>query len=698
MTHSFDAACVNSAALEDCVTIAAAICGASGAFILTLGEAGPHILASQGLEESDASIVEELITLKTETDGFLIIRDALKETTLGKAADTERRTGFCAALQLNPDTNFKGFIGVIDRKPRPGLTPGEQEGLKALARQLELALSQAGTGAALPFTTGVGNAGAIEGKRHATEDESNEEQIRGGEELYRQLIETAYEGVWIVDEQAVTTYVNERLTRMLGYTREEMLGRPVFDFIVEEEQEHARQNLEQRRRGKVEQFERRLKHKNGETLWVMASLSPIIEEGRFKGALGMITDINEIKKAQADLKEALDEMERRVEERTRELSEANAALRREISEHLETEWLLKEQHERFDFVARATNDLIYDWDIPSDMVWFNDAAEALLGYPGGTVREGKDRWLQLVHPRDREGLEKRFQNFLATKQQLWSAEYRVRRMDGSYVTLFDQAYLIYDEDGNPRRFVGTASDISARVQAEEARKKLLHSVVAAYEEERKRVARELHDQLSQQLIAMNLVLESLKAESSLSERAVRQVEGLQRELDELAGEVTRIEWNLHPAALEGADLYEAIQNQVEQWSERARIQLLTDIDVNQDKLSLPAKTCLFRLIQESLTNIYKHSKAREVTLSLKERGGEVLLVIADDGVGFDLREQQERAASGLGLRSMRERVELLGGHFDIETSRGSGTSIFARLPLTEEMEVEDGEAENTAGR
>lgn len=393
------------------------------------------------------------------------------------------------------------------------------------------------------------------------------------------------------------------------------------------------------------------------------------------------TDIDETRRTEEALKRALSELERRVEERTRELTEANEALRKEIDEHLRAVRLLREQQERFEFIARATNDLVYDWDIPSDLVWFNEAVESLLGYPGGKVSEARERWLRLVHPQDRDWLQKRFEKFRDSGQQLWSAEYRIQRKDGSYITLFDQAYLIYDERGNPRRFVGTASDISERVQAEEARKKLLQGVVAAHEEERKRVARELHDQLSQQLIALNLGLEHLKGYDSMPAVAVEKVKELQRILDDLTQEVSRIEHNLHPAALEGAELHEAIRSYVEQWSERTGLPLNSDFNLDEEELSLPVKTCLYRIIQEALTNIYKHSGARQATLVLEQRGGEVVLIIEDDGVGFNLSEVQESSKGGLGLRSMRERVELLGGHFEIESSPRQGTSVFARLPL-----------------
>lgn len=394
-----------------------------------------------------------------------------------------------------------------------------------------------------------------------------------------------------------------------------------------------------------------------------------------------------------------EELQQKVETATRELSAANESLRREIERHVETERTLKEQQERFEFISRATNEMIYDWDIQSDMVWYNEAAESILGRPGGARSDAKERWLALVHPQDRAWLEKRFQKFLETKRQVWSAEYRLRMPDGTYATLQDQAFMIYDEEGSARRFVGTVADISHRVKAEEARKQLLQSVVAAHEEERKRIARELHDQLSQQLISMNLKLEFLKGYRLLPDDALRQVKSLQDTLDETAREVNRIEHNLHPAALERAELHEALKDYAEQWSEQTGISLVSDLNVNGEKFSLPLKVCLYRVVQESLTNIYKHAQANQVSLSLTQRNGEVVLIVEDDGVGLNSVDSQASPykEGGLGLRSIRERVELLGGRFEIESSPGKGTSLFTRLPI-EKKERRDGEAENFAGR
>jgi signal transduction histidine kinase len=235
-------------------------------------------------------------------------------------------------------------------------------------------------------------------------------------------------------------------------------------------------------------------------------------------------------------------------------------------------------------------------------------------------------------------------------------------------------------------------------EEEEARRKVMQSVVAAHEEERKRIARELHDQLSQQLISMNLGLEALKGQSALPEQARRQVEDLQHILDALAEEVARIEHNLHPAALEGATLHEALLDYVEQWAEETGIHLTTDISATEEELPLAVKTCLFRVTQESLTNIYKHAQASEVSIILRSRKAELILIIEDNGIGLNLDESHDMVGTGLGLRSMRERVELLGGTLEIESAKGEGTCVCARLPVSvDEEEAVDGKAEDFTG-
>jgi PAS domain S-box-containing protein len=396
-----------------------------------------------------------------------------------------------------------------------------------------------------------------------------------------------------------------------------------------------------------------------------------------------------------------DELQQKVATATAGVSSASDALQREIASHLEMKKMLREQQERFEFVAKATNDLIYDWDIPADKVLFNEAAKAILGFSGREKTGARESWLALVHPEDRERLEREFEEFFTRGKNLWSTEYRLRRKDGKYITLLDQAFLIYDDEGRPYRFIGTSSDITKRVEEEEARQKILQRVVAAHEEERKRIARDLHDQLSQHLITLNLGLESLKGVDSLPEIVLERIKELQKLLDDLAEEAYRIERNLHPAVLEEAELPDALREYAEQWSRQTGVPLESDFDPSCKGFSLQAKTSLYRIFQESLTNIYKHAGATRVSVSLKKRNGEVLLVVEDDGAGFNFNEPKEMITTGgLGLRSMRERVELLGGHFEIESGSGRGTTVFVRLPLerlTDERKGSDGKAEDSTG-
>jgi signal transduction histidine kinase len=243
----------------------------------------------------------------------------------------------------------------------------------------------------------------------------------------------------------------------------------------------------------------------------------------------------------------------------------------------------------------------------------------------------------------------------------------------------------------------TSSDITWPVEEEEARQQLLRRVVVAHEEERKRIAREVHDQLSQHLMTLNLGLESLKRTAQLPAAALDQIKDLQRLLDVLARESYRIERNLHPAALERTELSEALQEYVEQWSGQTGIPLKFECEVRDAQLSLPVKIALYRIVQEALTNIYKHAGAAQSSVSLKQRGREVILIVEDNGSGLNLDAPRESTRIGLGLRSMRERVELLGGNFELESTPGKGVCVFARLPITTDKEAEDGKAQDLAG-
>ena len=228
------------------------------------------------------------------------------------------------------------------------------------------------------------------------------------------------------------------------------------------------------------------------------------------------------------------------------------------------------------------------------------------------------------------------------------------------------------------------SEIVERGRGEQAREQLLQQLVTAQEEERRHIARELHDQMGQNLTALILGIKALQGNGSDSDGAAERIRQLQALAVQIGQEVRSLAVQLRPSVLDDLGLLLALSNYVEQWSARAHIA----VDLHSDgldvgRLSLAVETTLYRLVQEALTNVLKHAEASQVSVIIERRADEVRLIVEDDGVGFSAptAPSEPGNAPQLGLIGMRERVVLLGGSLTIESAPGSGTTIFARIPL-----------------
>lgn len=228
-----------------------------------------------------------------------------------------------------------------------------------------------------------------------------------------------------------------------------------------------------------------------------------------------------------------------------------------------------------------------------------------------------------------------------------------------------------------------AAEVQERRAAEEQVKHLLKQLVAVQEEERRKIARNIHDHLGQQMTVLRINLETLVGAAQSHPELDKRMHRTQQLAEEMDQSIDFLTWELRPAALDTLGLPAALSNLVQGWSER--FQISADFHcAGTDGLRLTPETeiNLYRLTQEAMHNIYKHAQANNVGVFLERRDSKLLLIIEDNGCGFDA-DDLSIINRGMGFVGMRERATLVGGETEIESSPGEGTTIYVRVPLNQ---------------
>lgn len=302
-----------------------------------------------------------------------------------------------------------------------------------------------------------------------------------------------------------------------------------------------------------------------------------------------------------------------------------------------------------------------------------------------------DGWAEGVHPEDLADCLQRFLNAFHSRKP-FSIEYRLRRYDGEYRWILDQGRAFYDLKGRFAGYIGSCFDVTERRQAEEASRRsheqlraLSVRLQAVREEESKRIARAIHDELGQALTSLNLDLswiqEKLQAEQHqpLRSQLQRRMKGAKALLDKTVQSVQRISSELRPAMLDDFGLTATLRWYAEEFEARSGIRCRWRPKPVTVGLSREKGTAFFRLFQEILTNVARHSDAHSVHLKLVRDHGELILEVADDGKGFD--EMKLPTHKSLGLLGMQERVAIIGGHLQVRSAPGKGTKITISAPI-----------------
>lgn len=226
------------------------------------------------------------------------------------------------------------------------------------------------------------------------------------------------------------------------------------------------------------------------------------------------------------------------------------------------------------------------------------------------------------------------------------------------------------------------AEVGERQRAELERGQLLRRIVFTQEEERRRIAREMHDQFGQQLTVLKLKLDKLKEDCGEHENLCEQVEILQTVARQLDADVDNMVWEMRPTALDDLGLQVALSSYFQNWSKHVGVPVqLHASGMDKDRLTPEVETALYRIAQEALNNVAKHAQAASIAVVLERRAHQVSLIIEDDGVGFHAQQVYDGEGKGLGLIGMRERAALVGGTVEIESQPNGGTTVVVRIPV-----------------
>jgi PAS domain S-box-containing protein len=487
-------------------------------------------------------------------------------------------------------------------------------------------------------------------------DISQETKAKEDQARLAAIVESSEDAIIGKSLEGIVTSWNEGARRLFGYAAEEMVGQSLSRIIPPERSEEEMEILLRLRRGeRVEHYETMRRHKDGRMVDVSLSVSLIRDRhGRVIGASKIARDITQRKSAEQGLRES---------------------------------------QTRFASIMDSAMDAIISIDEAQLVVLFNRAAELMFGCTAAEAfGQPLDRFIpaQLrsahrahVHAFGATGATNRAMGKLKDLTAL--------RADGQEFPI--EASISQTQVGGAKLFTVILRDLTKRKAAEEALSRseeqlraLTTRLQQAREEEAMRIARELHDQLGRCLTAMKMDVDGIErglagavAEADLG-ALTEKVRRMNETLDETVYTVRRIAAELRPAVLDDLGLAAAIEWQARDFQRRSGVSCVVRAPEEDLPLSRDQATALFRIFQESLTNVARHAKATKVWVNLSKEEGAVVLQIEDDGVGISSARLAEHHS--LGLLGMRERIAAFSGEIEFAGMPGQGTAVVVRMPVS----------------
>jgi PAS domain S-box-containing protein len=428
--------------------------------------------------------------------------------------------------------------------------------------------------------------------------------------------------------------VNEAFERQMGYTRAEILGRTSLELNVWPSPAHRVAMITALQREKsLRRQDAEFRTKTGRLITTVYSAGLVTFDGE-RCVLAAILD-NTAQKLAEDA--------------------------------------LRESEAKFRLLVETTRYGIFIYHEDGALCYFNPPVEVFTGYSANELRV-LTVW-DLIHPDFRDLVRTRAQARFRGEDVPSRSELKIISKAGE-VRWLDVAARLIQFQAKPALMV-TAFDITDR---EKAGFEIQRSLLLGQETERKRIARELHDDISQRLAIVGLTLSEVERLSpEVSPALETRLRALRQHVNSIAHDIHRISHNLHPSTLVDLGLVSALRGLCREFSDQRRVAVQFSVDVASAQASQEVAITLYRITQECLANVAMHSGSREARVHLTERSGALHLTIADTGVGFDARRLQPKA--GLGLVSIRERARLIGANLQITSAPVRGTKVELRVPL-----------------
>src|SRR5580700_10953139 len=467
------------------------------------------------------------------------------------------------------------------------------------------------------------------------------DELGESEEKFRSVFRDAGMGMSIVSPEGRFLATNEAFSRFIGYTEAELLGRTVQSVTHPEDWPMLSHKLDQALATGVsfQGVQKRCLHKDGQIRWGECSASLIRDHDSPRYFVAEVLDVTDRKRAEQTLRE----------------SEA-----------------------RFRLVADSAPALIWMAGTDKQCEFFN---KGWLSFTGRSMeQELGDGWAAGIHLADLERCMRIYSSAFDARVE-FEMEYRLRRFDGQYRWIVDYGVPRLESDGTFCGYIGSCVDITDRKLAAESLEELSGRLITAQEEERTRIARELHDDFTQRLALQGIGLTQVWKKMAESETEGRsKIQELIKDNREILSDMHVLSHQLHSSRLEHVGLAPALMGLCEEMSSKYKIPV--DFSERGTFADIPKNVslCLFRVAQEALGNVVKHSGANRAVVEITGAANEICLRIADAGIGFD--PTLRNTHSGIGLMGMRERLRLVGGMISVRSAPSQGTEIVAQVPLS----------------